>query len=167
MKMYSEIFHEELGDMKNVKVKLSIEEGAVPKFYKPCPVPFALKEAIGQELDRLERRGILEKVTYSEWAAPIVAVPKPNGTQRLCGDYKVTANTALEADKYPLQKPEDLFTALTGGKQFSKLDLKEAYQQIVLEEKSQKYVTINTHQGLNQFTCVPYGISLHPPCFRR
>ena len=167
LKIYGGIFREELGEMKNVKVKLSMKEGAVPKFYKPRPVPFALKDAIGQELDRLEKRGILEKVTFSDWAAPIVPVPKPNGTLRLCGDYKVTANTALEADKYPLPKPEDLFTALTGGKQFSKLDLKEAYQQIVLEEESRKYVTINTHQGLYQFTRVPYGISSAPTMFQK
>ena len=78
----------------------------------------------------------------------IVPVPKPNGKICLCGNYKLTVNPALEADQYLITKPEDLFTALTGGKKFSKLDLKEAYQQVVLEEESHKFVTINTHQGL-------------------
>ena len=62
---------------------------------KPGPVPFALKEAVGKELDRLQARGILEKISSSEWAAPIVVVPKPGGKLRICGDYKVTVNSEL------------------------------------------------------------------------
>ena len=36
-------------------------------FFKPRSVPFAIKEAIETELDRLEAEGILKKVTYSEY----------------------------------------------------------------------------------------------------
>lgn len=79
LKENEEIFRDELGTMKNVKAKLTVRHEARPKFFKPRPVPFALKEAVGKELDRLEEKGIIEKVPYSEWAAPIVAVPKPNG----------------------------------------------------------------------------------------
>ena len=87
-------------------------------------------------------------MSYSEWATPIIVVPKPERKLRLCGDYKVTINQVLEPDKYPLPRPEDLFTALTGGNKFTKLDLREAYLQMELEEESQKYATFNTHQGL-------------------
>lgn len=162
-----DIFGEELGRMEHFKAKLSVKADATPKFYKPQPVPLALREAVGQELDRLESRGILQKIPYSEWAAPNVVVPKPGGKLRLCGDYKVTVNQALEPDKYPLPKPEDLFTVLTGGDKFSKLDLREAYMQMELEEESRKYVAINTHQGLYQFTRVPYGISSAPTLFQK
>ena len=87
------------------------------------------------------------KVTHSDWAAPIVAVPKQDGKLRICGDYKVTVNAALDIDQYPLPKPDDLFASLAGGKKFTKLDLAQAYQQLVLDENSRKYTTINTHQG--------------------
>ena len=33
-----------------------------------------------KELDRLEAAGILKKVNHSDWAAPIVPVPKKDGT---------------------------------------------------------------------------------------
>ena len=60
-------------------------------FHRPCPVPFALKEAIEREIHRLEDAGIFKKVNHSDWAAPIVLVPKKDGKVRLCGDYKVTS----------------------------------------------------------------------------
>ena len=117
-----------------------------------------MKDAIGQEIDHLESEGILEKVKHSEWAAPVVVFPKGNGQLRLCGDYKVTVNPVLSVEKYPLPKPEDLMSNLAGGLRFSKLDLSQAYLQIVLDQESHKYVTIATHKGLYQYTRVPFGI---------
>ena len=47
---------------------------------------------------------------------------------------------------------------LAGGQKFSKLDLSHVYQQILLDKDSQKFMTINTHLGLFQYTGVPFGI---------
>ena len=59
--------------------------------------------------------GVLEKVRFSNWAAPIVPVVKPDGGVRICGDYKVTVNSTLKVDQHPLPNPEELFVALSGG----------------------------------------------------
>ena len=122
-------------------------------------MPHAIKGAIEQELDRLENMGVLEKVRFSNWAAPIVPVVKPDGGVRICGDYKVTVNSTLEVDQHPLPNLEELFVALSGGAQFTKLDLSRAYQQILLEENSREFVTINTHKGLYRPTRLPFGVS--------
>ena len=154
----AEIFRDELGTIKPFKAKLRVRQDATPRFFKPPSVPFAIREAIELELDRLEACGILKKVTYSEWAAPIVAVPKKDGKHRICGDYKVSVNQALEVDQYPLAKPEDLFATLAGGKTFTVLDLSQAYQ-LVLDEDSTKYLTINTHRGLYRYTRLLFGVA--------
>ena len=60
----------------------------------------------------------------------------------------MTVNPVLEPDQHLLPKPENLFIALTGGNTFFKLDLKEAYQKVLFEEDSCKFLNINTHQGL-------------------
>ena len=88
---------------------------------------------------------MIEKVPHSEWAAPIVPVPKGDGGIRICGDYKVTVNPHLKVDQYPVPTAEDLFVTLAGGQTFTKLDLSHAYQQVVLDEDSRKYVTVTTH----------------------
>ena len=60
------------------------------------------------------------------------------------GDFKVSVNTVLHAEKYPLPRKEDIFANLAGGKHLSKLDLRQAYHQMKVTEESKKYLTINT-----------------------
>ena len=139
---------DELGAINMFQASLQVHPDAQPKFFKARPVPFAIKSAIEQEVDQLEASGAIEKVTCSDWVAPIVPVPKKDGKFWICGDYKVTINQALDANQYPLPKPKELFATLAGGTKFSKLDLLQAYQQLTLDKQSTKYVTINTHKGL-------------------
>ena len=159
---YSEVFQPGLGTMKRIKAHLTLKPEATPRFHRPRSVPFAIKDKVGKELDRLEEAGVLQRVDHSEWAAPIVPVPKRDGSIRVCGDYKVTINPSLQIDQYPLPKPSDLMACLTGGKTFSKLDLTSAYQQMLLDEDSARLVTLNTHQGLYQCNRLPFGVASAP-----
>ena len=115
---FSGIFADELGTITPVKAKLVVSSSATPRFHRPRPVPYALRPLVEQELDRLERAGVLERVDHSDWAAPIVTVPKRDGQVRICDDYKVTINPVLDVDQYPLPRPEDLFATLAGGRYF-------------------------------------------------
>ena len=164
---YAEVFQPELGTFKKFQAHLQLKEGARPIFLRLRSVPFTLKESVEQELERLEQNETLCCVEHSEWASPLVPVPKKDGTLRICGDYKVTLNGALQVDQYPLPHPSDLFTCLTGGTKFTKLDLSAAYQQMSLDTESQKLVTINTHKGLFQFTRLPFGVASAPAVFQR
>ncbi|ETW98372.1 MAG: hypothetical protein ETSY2_42930 [Candidatus Entotheonella gemina] len=164
---YSEVFQSGPGAMTQIKAHLNLRQDARPVFRRPYTIPFAIKDKVAQELDRLEEQGVLRRVDYSEWASPVVPVPKRDGSIRLCGDYKVTLNPHLLVDQYPLPKPADLFTCLTGGQSFTKLDLTAAYQQMELDDESAKLVTINTHQGLYEFRRLPFGVSSAPAVFQR
>ena len=167
LQSYSQVFESGPGLMKQIKASLTLKPEARPRFCRPRSVPYAIKEKIGRELDRLEEVGVLRKVDHAEWAAPIVPIPKRDGSLRICGDYKVTVNPCLQVDQYPLPKPADLMACLSGGKRFSKLDLTAAYQQMELDDQSAKLVTINTHQGLYEFTRLPFGVASAPAVFQR
>ena len=121
-------------------------------------MPYALKEKVEQELQRLEEEGIIYKVSQSDWVAPVLSVPKKDGTLRVCGNNKMTLNQCADVDQYPLPNA-DLFVTLSGGKIFSKFDLSHAYQRVELDDNSQKYLTINTHEGLYWYKRLPFGIS--------
>lgn len=97
---YSDVFSTELGHCTKFKAKLHLRQDAVPKFHKPRPIPFARMDAVKEEIQRLEANGTLSKTTHSEWAAPIVAVPKPKDRIRICGDFKVTFNPQLKTEVF-------------------------------------------------------------------
>ncbi|XP_043916150.1 LOW QUALITY PROTEIN: uncharacterized protein K02A2.6-like [Protopterus annectens] len=162
-----EVFKEELGTWRGPPAKIHVKENATPRFYKSRPVPYAMKKKVETELERLTKQGIIEPVKFSEWAAPIVPVLKPDDTVRICGDYKLTVNQVSKLEQYPIPKLEDLFEKLSGGEKFSKLDLSHAYQQVVLDEGSKSYVTLNTHKGLFQVNRLPFGVSSSPAIFQR
>lgn len=164
---YSPVFNADRGVISGVKAKLRVMENANPKFCKARSVPYALSEAVDKQLAKLQEMGVCTPVEYSEWATPIVCIPKTNGDVRICGDYKVTINPWLEVDKYPLPKTQDLFAKLAGGKYFTKLDLTQAYQQVELDDESKQYLTINTPKGLYQMNRLPYGIASSPAIFQR
>ena len=164
---HSIVFKEEMGCIEGVQAKFSIKPGSTPKFYRARSVPYALKTKVEQELDRLEQQDVLERVEFSNWAAPIVPVVKQDGSVRICGDYKLTVNQVAETDTYPLPKIEDMFASLSGGKTFTKLDLLHAYQQVSLDDESKEYTTINTHRGLYRYKRLPFGVASAPSIFQR
>ena len=164
---YAPIFGNELGTVKGVTAKLYVDPDATPIFHKARPVPFALRGAVEDELTRLQTEGIITPVDISEWATPLVCVPKADGKVRLCGDYKVTVNRVIQTDQHPIPTPEEICAKISGGQMFSKIDLKCAYQQLVLDEASQNLVTINTLKGLFRYTRLPFGISSSPAIWQR
>ena len=168
LQKYSHLFDNDLGEIKGVCAKTYVNENAVPKFCKARPLPYALKDKVSDELDRLEKQGIIQKVNSSDWAAPEVSVIKSDGRSlRLCGDYKVTINAASKCDKYPIPRIEDIYASLSGGNIFAKIDLSNSYLQVPLHEDFRKFTTINTHQGLYQYTRLPFGVSSSPEIYQR
>ena len=147
---FSEVFEEGLGTCKGPKVRIHVDPEARPKSFKARPVPYAMTGKIEVELKKLQDEGTIEPVQFSEWAAPIVPILKPDDSIRICGDYKSTVNQVSKLDCYPIPKVEDLLATLGGGEKFTKLDMSQAYQQLQLDDESKQYTTINTHKGLFQ-----------------
>ena len=89
-----------------------VKDGAQPVFKKKRNVPFAPLEQINKELDRLEQTGILSKTNFSEWTAPTVHVKKKSNQIRICADFPIGLNDALQDHHYPLPSPEEIFNKL-------------------------------------------------------
>lgn len=77
-----------------------------------------MKEKVEVELVRLINENIIVPVKFSDWSAPVVPVLKPDGSMRLCGDYKVTINREFSLEQYPIPKMEDMFAVLSGGDKY-------------------------------------------------
>lgn len=103
--------------------------------------------AVDREIERQINEGLLVKVDKSEWATPVVVVPKSDGSVRMCGDYKVTLNPSLIVDEHPLPTIDELFYSMAVGMKFSKIDLSKAYLQLEVHPDDQHLLTISTHKG--------------------
>ncbi|UYV68293.1 K02A2.6-like, partial [Cordylochernes scorpioides] len=119
------------------------------------------------EIDGMVNEGILQPIEYANWAAPIVPVLKKDGSLRICGDFRCTANKAIELDKYPLPSIDEIFSKLSGNTVFSSSDLSRAYLQVRLSEEAKRVVNINTTKGLFAFKRLPYGVAVAPNKFQR
>nr|XP_034336152.1 uncharacterized protein K02A2.6-like [Crassostrea gigas] len=124
------------------------------------------KDKVEGELKKLQEKGVIYPVKHSEWAAPIVVVPKADKSVRLCGDYKVTVNRVISEEQYHLPNTDDMFVSLAGGQRFTKLDVRQAYSQVELKSDSEEYLTINTHHGLFRYRRLAYGVSSDSAIFQ-
>ena len=98
---------------------------ATPIRRPPYRLPHALRETLREEIRELLALGIIRPST-SEWAAPIILVPKKDGSKRLCVDFR-KLNQVTRADPYPIPRIEELIDRVGNAKFISALDLTKGY----------------------------------------
>jgi hypothetical protein len=158
----------DFGLIKDYQARIILKPDSPPKFHKPYDLPVALREPVRKQLESEVNFGILEKVKYSEYASPIVAVSKKGTSDvRICGDFKKTINPFIEFEHYPLPKFTDLTLKLANCTHFSVIDLSKAYLQLSVHPNDRKYLTINTHLGLYRYNHLIYGVSSAAPAFQQ
>jgi len=134
LRQYDELFQPELGCYTGEPVKLNESKGA--KFRKARAVPYALQSKVESTLLKMEKDGVIERVTSAVSAAPIVVVGKKESEDvHVCGDFSVTYNAYANVETYPMPQIEDMHSALRGCTVFSVLDIKQAYHQILIAQK--------------------------------
>ena len=99
-------FRRDSGKCTKAIARFELKENALPVFKKKRNVRFAALEQIDVVLDRLEKAGILSKVSSSEWAAPTVYVRKKSNQICVCADFSTGLYAALKDYHYPLPTPE-------------------------------------------------------------
>lgn len=165
---FHDIFSEEVGKIPNYKCSFKLKDDrSTPIYMKPRPVPYALKDKIDAEIDRLEQMDIIEKVVHSDWGTPVVPVVKRNGQIRLCADYKATLNKFIQDDNYPIPKVEDIFAKMSDGKYFCTLDIHQAYLHMEVDEEAALLQTISTHKGLYKVKRLMFGVKVAPNSWQR
>ena len=166
-KRYPEVFKDELGKLKNFKVKLHIDKDVKPIQAKIRHKPFHLRQAIEAEIKNKLESGVIEKVENepTEWLSEIVVVPKKGTNEiRICTDMS-SANTAIKREKYEMPNIEDIVYQANEAKYFSKLDLNKAFEQLELHPESRHISRFRTHTGIYQHKRLFFGVNSAPEIF--
>ncbi|XP_060600522.1 uncharacterized protein K02A2.6-like [Ruditapes philippinarum] len=115
---------------------IHVDSNATPVVHPPRRIPVALQDKVKQELTRMEKMGVIAKIsTPTEWCNNLVVTEKSNGDIRLCLDPR-SLNSAIKRTPYPLKTLDDVLHKFGNAKYFTKLDLTSAYWSIQLSEES-------------------------------
>ena len=71
------------------------------------------RQAIGEEIAKLEAAGFIKEVFHPEWLAKPVLVKKKNGKWRMCVDY-TSLNKACPKDPFPLPRIDQIVDSTSG-----------------------------------------------------
>ena len=146
---YQDRFPETLPDglppERNVAHAIELEPGHQPvdkPIYRLSP---AERAEIQRQVREGIRRGIIEPST-SPYGAPVLFVSKPDGSLRMCVDYRALNKLTIK-NKYPLPRIDDLLDSLHGASVFFSLDLQSGYHQIRIREEDVPKTAFKTPQG--------------------
>ena len=145
---------------------IEIEENARPVQHVPRRVPVALREAVRNKLDDMEKRKVITKVTEpTNWISSMVLVKKPNKL-RICIDPK-DLNTVIKKPRFQMPTIEEILPRLQDAKIFSVLDAKEGFYHIKLDKESSLLTTFWTPFGRYRWLRMPFGIASAPEEYQR
>ena len=176
---YADVF-QGLGKFPGDPYKLRLKPDAVPAKHRPRRVPVHLQDAFHEEVERLVKIDVLEKVTEpTEWVNSFVIVEKvidssnahsPNHSIkksiRLCIDPK-DLNEALEREPYYSRSIDELISMFAGAKVFTIVDMDKGYWQVVLHPESRKLTCMAFDIGRYQFKRLPMGSKVASDIFQR
>ena len=145
--------------------RIPITPDAQPARMRPYPFNPALTAAQVTEVNTLLQAGII-RPSKSSWAAPALMIKKPNGSFRMCIDYR-RLNKVTIKDVYPLPRIQDMLNAINGAQYMSSLDMLKGFYQIPVAEEDRHKTAFSTSWGHFEFNRMPFGLTNAPATFQR
>ncbi|CAK1601575.1 unnamed protein product [Parnassius mnemosyne] len=136
---YQELFTEEIGKINNFQASFKLKDGVVPIFLKPRSVPFALRNQVEAEIDRLEKADIRMKKSHT-YNGVHLSSPLLNKMARI----------------------EEIFSKLSGGKYFCTLDINQAYLHMLTSDETAEMQAISTCKGTYKVKRLMFGVKFIP-----
>ena len=141
--------NKDIGHTQLIEMEIDTRD-SLPMAQSPYTLPLKNYDWVRQEIETLEKSGVIER-SLSRWMSPVIVVAKKSAPdepprRRLCVDYLKINALQVEVkwtDKsmgclslYPLRKIDEMFSKLGGATVFSTIDLHSGYYHIGLTSKS-------------------------------
>jgi hypothetical protein len=157
---FPDVFPEELPGMppnRDIKFVIELKPGTTLIYKTPYRMATPELAELKEHIKELLEKGFIYS-SSSPWGAPMIFVPKNDGTQRVCMDYRAL-NEVVIKNKYPLPRIDDLFDQLHGACVFSKINLRSGYHQLKIRECDISKTAFISWYGLYEYTMMSFGLT--------
>jgi len=141
-----------------------LEDGKRPPFRPLYNMSHTELGTLREYLDTAMANGWIRR-SESPAGAPVLFVPKKDGTLRLCVDYR-GLNDVTVKNRCPLPLISETLDRLSGAKFFSKMDLKDAYHRIPIRQGDEWKTAFRTRYGHFEYLVMPFGLTNAPATFQ-
>lgn len=170
---YPLLFEDKIGLMKGVEISIEVDPSVKPIQIPPYPIPVHLQDRTKAKLEQMERDGVIERVQGPfTWISPIHVVPKfEPGTKKLAG-VRITSNNkavnkAIIHQKRYMPSIRDLTYSLSGMTVFSKVDIKDAFNQCSIADRCRHLTAFSTQWGTYQYCRLNMGLAIASELFQQ
>lgn len=144
-------------DLELVMHHLTVEDGENPVKKKLKKMHPQITLLVKAELKKLLDVGFIRPIDYLEWISNIVPVAKPNGSIRICMDFR-DLNKAYPKDKFPLPNIDMIVDLTVEHAMLSLMDGFLGYKQIKIALEDQYKTTFTCPWGTYYWNAMPFGL---------
>jgi len=162
---YADIFSDTPGKTSFATHHIALVLDTKPVSLSPYRLHPEKAKLVQKEIDEMLKMGI---ITHSDspWASPIVIVPKPDGSIRLCVDYR-RVNSLTVPDPFPLPRVEVFVNKWGQANYLTKVDMTRGYWQVPLDDASILVSAFVTPTGHFQWRYMACGLRNAPATVSR
>ena len=156
-------------------ILLELKDGITPRqlYLKQYPIAETLKPYVNDIIKVWLANGrICVAPPCCPYNNPLTTAPKKDSSGRITGvrvclDTRRLNNAIKSIDKFPLPRIWEALARFSGDGIFGEFDLKEAYLQFRLDERSRPFTAFTWEGRQYMFIGCPFGLSILPSHFQR
>ena len=162
---YAKMWDGSLGEVSTSAHRIDTPDDVRPFRSQPYRAGPKQRELIETEINRQLEMGVITP-SKSEWASPVLLVPKSDGSWRFCVDYRRLNQMTLK-DSYPLSRMDECLDSLGDAAYFTTLDANSGYWQMKVHPPHRHKTALVCHRGVFEYNRMPFGLCTAPASFQR
>lgn len=166
---YRDIFDWHIDSMGKITISshgTRLQPGSVPKKVRPYRLSPQESESLKKELYKMLKLGIISETKYSDWASPIIMIPKKDKSYRLVVDYRYLNSCTVRLSQN-LPRIDDLIDTLGKANSFSQVDMRAGFHQMPLDQSSRHLTNFVRKFGSYSYNRLPMGLVNAPSDFMK
>ena len=143
---------------------IRLEDGAKPVYGPIYNLSELELKVLKSYLAEKMKMGFIRPST-SPYGSPVLFDKKPNGSLRLCVDYRALNRVTIK-NRYPIPLMTEIMDRIKGATEFTRLDIRDAFNRLRVAEGDEAKTAFRTRYGHYEYLVMPFGLCNAPATFQ-